>query len=295
MEIIIINFINFNTFLFSDVSIQTNSADKSKIFLKAGQKVIVLKSPKGICLQLESGKVIAIRASLKPGQAATGTGIAGVTSAIKDEKPQSYMSMQESAQTNNLPLNMRSKLTSGSDGDVIDISNDDDDDVNVIPKISSKISHSSSSDSSTSDNVSAMSKNLPHRNGMSTGYNDSIENEPVYKEKIVYKPNLVARKPKPPTLSPATVVNDRNRNYEHQQQHHHQQYDKSSLSNHKATSGVSSLNTNAWHQNKSSSEMSGHSTVAASNYYQQQRDSIGNPLVSYKSCKYFYLYLLFNY
>lgn len=253
--------------------------------------MIVLKSPKGICLQLESGKVIAIRASLKPGQAAAGvggvTGIAGVTSGLKDDKPQSYMSMQESAQTNNLPPNMRSKLTSGSDGDVIDISNDDDDDVNEIPKISSKISHSSSSDSSTSDNNSAMSKNLPHRNGMTTAYNDSMDNEPVYKEKIVYKPNLVARKPKPPTLPAATVVNDRHRNYEQQQQHHHQQqYDKSSLSNHKPTSGVSSLHSNAWHQNKSSTEMSGHSTVPTSSYY-QQRDSIGgNPLVSYKSREY---------
>lgn len=256
--------------------------------------MIVLKSPKGICLQLESGKVIAIRASLKPGQAASGAVggaavIAGVTSGLKEDKPQSFMSMQESAQTNNLPPNMRSKLTSGSDGDVIDISNDDDDDVNEIPKISSKISHSSSSDSSTSDNVSAMSKHMPHRNGMTTAYNESIDNEPVYKEKVVYKPNLVTRKPKPPTLPAATVVNDRNRNYETEQQqhHHHQQYDKSPLSNHKVTSGVSSLHSNAWHQNKSSTELSGHLTVPASNYYQQQRDSIGsNPLGSYKSRKY---------
>lgn len=255
--------------------------------------MIVLKSPKGICLQLESGKVIAIRASLKPGQAASGAvggaaGIASVTSGLKDDKPPSFMSMQESAQTNNLPPNMRSKLTSGSDGDVIDISNDDDDDVNEIPKISSKISHSSSSDSSTSDNVSAMSKHMPHINGMT--YNESIDNEPVYKEKVVYKPNLVTRKPKPPTLPAATVVNDRNRNYEphQQQQQHHQQYDKSPQSNHKATSGVSSLHSNTWHQNKSSTELSGHSTVPASNYFQQHRDSIGsNSLGSYKSSKYF--------
>ena len=120
---------------------------------------------------------------------------------------------------------------------------------------------------------------------MTAAYNESID-EPVYKEKVVYKPNLVARKPKPPIIPAATVVNDRNRIYE-QQQHHHQQYDKSSLSNHKPSSGVSSLHSNAWHQNKSSTELSGHSTVPASNYY-QQRDSIGgNPLVSYKSRKYF--------
>lgn len=33
--------------------------------LKAGQRVMVLKSPKGIYMQLESGKIIAIKTSLK--------------------------------------------------------------------------------------------------------------------------------------------------------------------------------------------------------------------------------------
>lgn len=51
-----------------DVVIPTSSADKSNIVLKAGQKVMVLKSPKGIYMQLETGKIIAIRTALKMGQ-----------------------------------------------------------------------------------------------------------------------------------------------------------------------------------------------------------------------------------
>lgn len=48
--------------------IPTSSAEKSNIVLKEGQKVMVLKSPKGIYMQLESGKIIAIRTALKVGQ-----------------------------------------------------------------------------------------------------------------------------------------------------------------------------------------------------------------------------------
>lgn len=47
--------------------IPTSSADKQNIILKEGQKVMVLKSPKGIYMQLESGKIIAIRTALKVG------------------------------------------------------------------------------------------------------------------------------------------------------------------------------------------------------------------------------------
>lgn len=43
--------------------IPTNTGDRGSIVLKAGQKVLVLKSPKGIYMQLESGKIIAIRTS----------------------------------------------------------------------------------------------------------------------------------------------------------------------------------------------------------------------------------------
>ncbi|KAJ6642237.1 Helicase ARIP4, partial [Pseudolycoriella hygida] len=51
-----------------DVVIPTSSAEKSNIVLKEGQKVMVLKSPKGIYMQLETGKIIAIRTSFKVGQ-----------------------------------------------------------------------------------------------------------------------------------------------------------------------------------------------------------------------------------
>lgn len=51
-----------------DVVIPTSSAEKSNIILKEGQKVMVLKSPKGIYMQLETGKIIAIRTALKVGQ-----------------------------------------------------------------------------------------------------------------------------------------------------------------------------------------------------------------------------------
>ncbi|XP_039295723.1 LOW QUALITY PROTEIN: uncharacterized protein LOC111049654 [Nilaparvata lugens] len=50
-----------------DVVIPTNSPDRSSIVLKAGQKVMVLKSPKGIYMQLENGKIIAIRTAIKVG------------------------------------------------------------------------------------------------------------------------------------------------------------------------------------------------------------------------------------
>ncbi|XP_014250667.1 uncharacterized protein LOC106667310 isoform X2 [Cimex lectularius] len=48
-----------------DVVIPTNAPDRSSIVLKAGQKVMVLKSPKGIYMQLENGKIIAIRTAFK--------------------------------------------------------------------------------------------------------------------------------------------------------------------------------------------------------------------------------------
>lgn len=48
-----------------DVVIPTNQADKGNIVLKAGQKVLVLKSPKGVYMQLESGKIVAIKTAIK--------------------------------------------------------------------------------------------------------------------------------------------------------------------------------------------------------------------------------------
>lgn len=48
-----------------DVVIPTNQPDKGNIVLKAGQKVLVLKSPKGVYMQLESGKIVAIKTAIK--------------------------------------------------------------------------------------------------------------------------------------------------------------------------------------------------------------------------------------
>jgi hypothetical protein len=59
--------------LISDVVIPTNSADRASIVLKAGQRVMVLKSPKGIYMQLENGKIIAIRTAFKVGGAGKGS------------------------------------------------------------------------------------------------------------------------------------------------------------------------------------------------------------------------------
>ncbi|XP_072386765.1 uncharacterized protein [Diabrotica undecimpunctata] len=48
-----------------DVVIPTNQPEKGNIVLKAGQKVLVLKSPKGVYMQLESGKIVAIKTATK--------------------------------------------------------------------------------------------------------------------------------------------------------------------------------------------------------------------------------------
>lgn len=154
-----------------DVSIQTNSADKSKIFLKAGQKVIVLKSPKGICLQLESGKVIAIRASMKSGNSAPGSEhkLGGLN--IADKLPNT-----SSVSVPKLPF--RNVI----DNDVIDISNDDDDDGSVkkMPEVDSLEPFSSNSSTVTKP---AESTDL------------------ICKEKVIYRPNLIQRRPKMPSSS----------------------------------------------------------------------------------------------
>lgn len=143
-----------------DVSIQTNSADKSKIYLKAGQKVIVLKSPKGICLQLESGKVIAIRASAK-------------TSQPNSDKLDNFAALKPNPLNPNLhraPLG-----TPQNSGDIIDISNDDDDDV---------------VDASTNKATESIAK-------IDTNGTKPIDTlDQPYKEKTVYKPNLVKRRTK---------------------------------------------------------------------------------------------------
>ena len=169
----------FKLKLFLDVSIQTNSADKSKIYLKAGQKVIVLKSHKGICLQLESGKVIAIRASVKGGQQTPG-----------EQKIGNFSGLQNQPQSSNFRTNFPPR----NDGDVIDISNDDDEDESEVAQDGiGKFVDSNSS-------VSQSTATLNSTNGVLPSIQKAID--PTYKEKVVYKPNLVQRKSKmlpPPT------------------------------------------------------------------------------------------------
>lgn len=86
--------------------IPTNAGDRGSIVLKAGQKVMVLKSPKGIYMQLESGKIIAIRTSANnkpnsqslPGQQFT---------------PQQSTQSQHSTMTYNRPPQLESSFNSG--------------------------------------------------------------------------------------------------------------------------------------------------------------------------------------
>ncbi|GAB0087485.1 uncharacterized protein DMENIID0001_017940 [Sergentomyia squamirostris] len=103
-----------------DVVIPTSSAEKSNIVLKAGQKVMVLKSPKGIYMQLESGKIIAIRTAFK------------VNHNNKDEKDceGSSSDMKDSPVPIGQGLNdsMPNILPSGDEDKVIDLDKDNESD-----------------------------------------------------------------------------------------------------------------------------------------------------------------------
>lgn len=138
--------------------------------MKAGQKVIVLKSPKGICLQLESGKVIAIRASMKSGQQVPGV----------EQKLSGFSALQDSSQNSKYRTNFQPR----TDGDVIDISNDDDEEEGKLLEPKNVNIQQSSRDVS-----------VKVHNGSSSV---RPAEDPVYKEKVVYKPNLVHRKAKMP-------------------------------------------------------------------------------------------------
>lgn len=154
--------------LLLDVSIQTNSADKSKIYLKAGQKVIVLKSPKGICLQLESGKVIAIRASAK--------------TLPNSDKIEGFSALKPNPMNPN--LHRPALVTPQNPGEIIDLS---DDEVVGGPTIKA------------AESVAKIESN---------GAKPSIDlMDQPYKEKTVYKPNLVKRRQKTyPTMPEPTQL-----------------------------------------------------------------------------------------
>lgn len=217
--------------------IPTSSADKQNIVLKAGQKVMVLKSPKGIYMQLETGKIIAIRTSMKP----AGNGNPQNPSAgILPEKPPTFTSMQESAQTNNLPPNLRNQalMTKNprynypanslgrpkiNDDEVINISNDESEDENEEGVASKKNSNLNSGSNSSSSQESQKDKpdpaviiqsvetisgpvidletppveETPDKSASAEGKPLPVVNDTTYKEKV-FRPNLVGRKAKVP-------------------------------------------------------------------------------------------------
>ena len=225
-----------------DVTIPTSSADKSNIVLKAGQKVMVLKSPKGIYMQLETGKIIAIRTSVKMGHGAQGSHPSATHGGAptRPEHPNAFSksgpmppmkptftSLQESAQSNNIPASARNhsliktaKLNAPGrsnhplglppnrshpqlalhnrakpfvnvapkskpiDDDVINISNDEDDEE---PQKDAAQQNGASS--------SALTEPSPPPAVSKSPEVEKVD-EQQFKEKVVYKPNLVGRKPR---------------------------------------------------------------------------------------------------
>ena len=137
-------------------------------------------------MQLESGKVIAIRASVKSGQQMPGV----------EQKLGGMSSISEA-------LDNRPKFPTRTEEDVIDISNDDDEDESrasvppnqVMPEISMMQQLAGTGVSLEASNGSATTTPLEQ---------PSTSSDIVYKEKTVYKPNLVQRKPKmaPPPVPP---------------------------------------------------------------------------------------------
>jgi len=75
-----------------DVVIPTNSQDRS-ISLKAGQRVMVLKSPKGVYMQLENGKIIAIRSAQKPGEHGRSSDLLAKSSQASSSTPDAIKSL----------------------------------------------------------------------------------------------------------------------------------------------------------------------------------------------------------
>lgn len=84
--------------------IPTNAGDRGSIVLKSGQKVMVLKSPKGIYMQLESGKIVAIRTSAnnKPINSTTLPG-QPLTPSVQQQQP--HHQQQPSTQPSTMSYN----------------------------------------------------------------------------------------------------------------------------------------------------------------------------------------------
>lgn len=237
-------FLVFIDFSLSDVVIPTSSADKQNIVLKAGQKVMVLKSPKGIYMQLETGKIIAIRTSMKMNSGSGGQLPLGghrSSSASGLDKPPTYASMQESAQTNNMPANLRNQalLTKNprfnqprsslgqaplTDDDVINISNDEDEEedeesnneAKAIPETPKK-SPPAAIIQSVERIETPLSSLLAIEEKPIAAIEAQTAKHPIvqplapsaadstYKEKV-FKPNLVGRKPRVPAVAASNSI-----------------------------------------------------------------------------------------
>ena len=134
-------------------------------------------------MQLESGKVIAIRASMKAGQ----------PNASGDLKNSGIPGILESSDAGEL---QNRKPIVNSD-DVIDMTNSDDDDETNIKSL--KDNH----------DISFKENHSVPKEVENDGNQENNEEEIIFKEKPVYKPNLVQRKPKilhPPTTDVTTSI-----------------------------------------------------------------------------------------
>lgn len=137
-------------------------------------------------MQLESGKVIAIRASVKSGQQAPGV----------EQKLGSFPSITDAQQNSGF----RPNFPPANPGDVIDISNDDDEEDKALPTNAKPLELPPAANVAPLSMMESMNRLPPTK---------PVEQTPdsVYKEKVVYKPNLVSRKPKmPPPPVPSQDV-----------------------------------------------------------------------------------------
>lgn len=182
--------------------IPTSSADKEDIVLKAGERVMVLKSHKGIYMQLESGKIIAIRTTMKPGQ-------------------NSSNPTDEAGTSSNTFRNGQPSRFSGNSNDTRHSAGTDTDDDVIMTSITYPDgSNTNQSSSSAGDNTSSTSvQSVP---GTSQAYNQGTQqnygqNQRSTKEKSQFKPNLVGRQQKTaPTYGAESLV-------QQQQPQQHQQ------------------------------------------------------------------------
>uniref|UniRef100_A0A336LHX0 CSON014418 protein n=1 Tax=Culicoides sonorensis TaxID=179676 RepID=A0A336LHX0_CULSO len=151
-----------------DVVIPTSSQTKENIILKAGQRVMVLKSTKGIYMQLETGKIIAIRSTAKPGQSGSGT---------SEPTPSNNSSLMDSLQGNNKPPGNK-------------IESDDDE------CVMTSITYPTNKNPVPSQSAAAAASGSTNNVGQKYPIAATALGGDQSREKPVFKPNLVQRKPR---------------------------------------------------------------------------------------------------